>query len=197
MNRLSFLGLAFVAATSFADDGILGTKGDTTSAFQHTQSGGGNWIQMILALVIVLGAMKFVLPKLMSPKLLAKLGGKFSTGLNSEIKIEESASFPGGNLHLVTIRGRSLLLGTTASSITTLADLGMKPENNPGDAFMDILDRAVVNDTYIPEPTPTNLTMLDDSGEVERGSEDSTLESDLIENTEATMALRRLSRLMK
>lgn len=197
MNRLSFLGLAFVAATSFADDGILGTKGDTTSAFQPTQSGGGNWIQMILALVIVLGAMKFVLPKLMSPKLLAKLGGKFSTGLNSEIQIEESASFPGGNLHLVTIRGRSLLLGTTASSITTLADLGMKPENNPGDAFMDILDRAVVNDTYIPEPTPTNLTMLDDSGEVERGSEDSTLESDLIENTEATMALRRLSRLMK
>jgi hypothetical protein len=152
---------------------------------------------MILALVIVLGAMKFVLPKLMSPKLLAKLGGKFSTGLNSEIKIEESASFPGGNLHLVTIRGRSLLLGTTASSITTLADLGMKPENNPGDAFMDILDRAVVNDTYIPEPTPTNLTMLDDSGEVERGSEDSAFESDLVENTEATMALRRLSRLMK
>ena len=197
MNRLSFLGLAFVAATSFADDGILGTKGDTTSAFQPTQSGGGNWIQMILALVIVLGAMKFVLPKLMSPKLLAKLGGKFSTGLNSEIKIEESASFPGGNLHLVTIRGRSLLLGTTASSITTLADLGMKPENNPGDAFTDILDRAVVNDTYIPEPTPTNLTMLDDSGDVERGSEDSALESDLIENTEATMALRRLSRLMK
>jgi flagellar biogenesis protein FliO len=197
MNRLSFLGLAFVAATSFADDGILGTKGDTTSAFQPAQSGGGNWIQMILALVIVLGAMKFVLPKLMSPKLLAKLGGKFSTGLNSEIKIEESASFPGGNLHLVTIRGRSLLLGTTASSITTLADLGMKPENNPGDAFMDILDRAVVNDTYIPEPTPTNLTMLDDSGDVERGSEDSAFESDLVENTEATMALRRLSRLMK
>ena len=54
-----------------------------------------------------------------------------------------------------------------------------------------------MNDTYIPEPTPTNLTMLNDAGEVERGSEDCALESDLIENTEATMALRRLSRLMK
>jgi hypothetical protein len=39
--------------------------------------------------------------------------------------------------------------------------------------------------------------MLDDSGDVERGSEDSAFESDLVENTEATMALRRLSRLMK
>lgn len=182
MNRILPLGLTFLAANAFSQSGMLGTKSDSTPALQASQSSGGGWIQMIIALVLVLGIMRFLLPKLISSKVMTKIGGKLTSGVGSEIKIEETASFPGGNLHLVTVKGRSLLLGTTPTSITTLADLGMKQVNNPGDAFMDILDRAVVQPTFEPEATTTEM--------IEEEITNPPTES-------ASDALARLSRLMK
>jgi flagellar biogenesis protein FliO len=182
MKRILNLGLLLLAANACSQSGMLGTKSDSNPALQASQTSGGGWIQMIIALVLVLGIMKFLLPRLVSSKVMTKLGGKLTSGVGSEIKIEETASFPGGNLHLVTVKGRSLLLGTTPTSITTLADLGMKPINNPGDAFMDILDRAVVQPNFEPEMS---------IGEISE-------EEIVLQPTEsASDALARLSRLMK
>jgi flagellar biogenesis protein FliO len=120
MNRF-FVLLCLVLSSSFAlaEDGILGTKGDASSALQGPASTGGSLLQMIIAVLVVFGLMKFMLPKVM-----AKFGGKLNPGLGSSIKIEESASFQGGTLYLVSVKDRSLLLGVAGSSITTLADLG-------------------------------------------------------------------------
>lgn len=183
MNRILPLGLTLFAANAFSQSGMLGTKSDSTPAMQAGQTTGGGWIQMIIALVIVLGIMRFVLPKLISSKVMTKLGGKLTSGVGSEIKIEETASFPGGSLHLVTVKGRSLLLGTTPTSISTLADLGLKEVNNPGEAFMDILDRAVIQPTF---------------KTAEETTEEMIEEAEISETTEnASDALARLSRLMK
>jgi flagellar biogenesis protein FliO len=142
MRSFAAFALVFSSSLAFAGEGILGTKGETASTFQATQSSGGSFLQMIFALLIVLGIMKFALPKILSAKVFAKLGGKLTTRVDSSIKIEESATFPGGALHLVTVRGRVLLLGSTATAINTLADLGNGNTPDPGPAFMDYLTNA-------------------------------------------------------
>ena len=138
MNRLFvLLALALSSSFAFGEDGILGTKGDASSALQGPTSTGGSLLQMIIAVLVVFGLMKFMLPKVM-----AKFGGKLNTGVGSAIKIEESASFQGGTLYLVSVKDRSLLLGVAGTSITTLADLGNANKPDPGPTFMDILDNA-------------------------------------------------------
>ncbi|MBS1703647.1 MAG: FliO/MopB family protein [Armatimonadetes bacterium] len=150
-----FLALSFAALTAsvaFAEDGMLGTKSDSISALQGPTSSGGSLLQMIIAVIVVFGLMKFLLPKMM-----AKFGGKLTTGVGSGIKIEESASFPGGTLYLVNVKDRSLLLGVTPTSINTLADLGAVVKNDPGPTFMEFLDstdgsKAVVTEAPAAEP---------------------------------------------
>jgi flagellar biogenesis protein FliO len=142
MRIITALVLGLFSSLALAGEGMLGTKGDTTSTYQPTSGSGGSFFQMIFALLIVLGVMRFLLPKLFSAKVLAKFGGKLTTGLNSSIKIEESATFPGGALHLVTVKGRMLLVGSTATTINTLADLGNEQKNDPGPTFLEFLDVA-------------------------------------------------------
>jgi flagellar biogenesis protein FliO len=148
MNRF-FVLLCLVLSSSFAlaEDGILGTKGDASSALQGPASTGGSLLQMIIAVLVVFGLMKFMLPKVM-----AKFGGKLNPGLGSSIKIEESASFQGGTLYLVSVKDRSLLLGVAGSSITTLADLGNANKPDPGPTFMEILDVADERNAFNAEP---------------------------------------------
>lgn len=172
MRFSAILTSALFANVAFAGEGMLGTKGSGATAFQPTQQSGGGFLQMIVAVIIVVVAMKFLLPKILSPKMLAKLGGKLHTDLNSAIKIEESANFPGGTLHLVTVKGRVLLLGTTPTSISTLADLGSESKPDPGTTFMEMLDTAVIE---APEPEFAVIA----------------------EKSEAELALERLQRLMK
>ena len=138
MFRLLAISLAALTAVSaFADpDGMLGTKGDSISALQGPSgAGGGSLLQMIIAVVVVFALMKFLLPKLV-----AKFGGKLSTNIGSSIKIEESASFGGGTLYLVSVKDKSLLLGVNGTTISTLADLGPVNKPDPGPTFMEYLD---------------------------------------------------------
>lgn len=179
MNRLfALLCLASLTPFAFAKDGILGTKSDSVSPLQGPSSSGGSLLQMIIAVLVVFGLMKYFLPKMM-----AKFGGKLSTTVGSSIKIEESASFQGGTLYLVNVKDRSLLLGVSGTSITTLADLGHAPKPNPGPTFMEMLDVADQTRAINTEP-------LVDSVEI--------MEYAVIETeNQAKTALDRLQKLMK
>ena len=169
--------LSFALATAYcaAQDGMLGTKGDSASQFTPSTSSGGGLLQMVLAVIVVMVLMKLFLPKMM-----AKYGSKLSTGLNSAIKVEESASFAGGSIHLVTVKGRTLLLGSTPTTITTLADLGEAPKNDPGPTFMEMVEAAPVRDF----PTPPSVDQMRAAIQV-------------AEENEAAIVLQRLNQLMR
>ena len=178
MNRISTLTLvSLLAASAWADDGLLGTKGDTASALQGPTSSGGSLLQMIIAVLVVFGLMKFFLPKMV-----AKFGGKLSVGIGSSIKIEESASFQGGTLYLVNVKNRSLLLGVAGTSITTLADLGSTNKSDLGPTFMEILD--VADETKAINTEPIEELATPEFAVVETGSQ-------------AKDALQRLQKLMR
>jgi len=96
-------------------------------------------IQMVLALCIVAAIIKWVLPKA-----IARLGKRITTPLGSTINLEESAAFGGGQLQIVTVRGKTLLLCVATSGVTCLADL-TEPTNAPkveAPVFFDVLDNA-------------------------------------------------------
>jgi flagellar biogenesis protein FliO len=161
----SVLALACLAGATLASaaeetaKGAFGTKSSGGAGTTAAMSNGGpsifSILQMIIAVAIVVGLMKYVLPKVVS-----KMGGKLTTTLNGGIRIEESATFPGGNLYVVTVSDRKLLLGATAQSISTLADLGPVVKPNPGPAFLDYLDTADISKvTPAAEAVPTRAVV--------------------------------------
>lgn len=134
MKRAPLLLLA-LAQTAFAQDGILGTKAGTpvTAA---TGGGGGSLIQTLLAVAVVAILLKWALPKLAK-----RLGAPLNAPLGAGLKIEESANFPGGHLHIVRARGKTLLLGTTSGSVALLADL-TEPKTEDLPLFRDMVEGA-------------------------------------------------------
>lgn len=179
MNRIFTLSLLSLCSSfAIAEDGLLGTKSDSASALQGPASSGGSLLQMIIAVLVVFGLMKYFMPKL-----IAKFGGKLNTGIGSSIKIEESASFQGGTLYLVSVKDRSLLLGVAGTSITTLADLGNVNKPDPGPTFMEYLD--VVDDSKAVNTMPIV--------EIEEPLTHAVIES----GSQAKDALERLQKLMR
>ena len=117
--------------------------------------------QMVLALAIVIGALKFVLPRL-APMLSKKL----NTNLSSTIKIEETATFAGGNLYVVTARSKTILLSCSQSGVQYLADLSEENPKPEEPAFFELVDQAQtrpiraaawLEETPQPEPKPEKL----------------------------------------
>jgi flagellar biogenesis protein FliO len=97
-------------------------------------------LQMVVALAIVFALLKWALPKVV-----AKMNKRLSAKDGSSITVEESASFGGGSLQIVTARGRTLLLCVAQSGVTCLADLtGPAPKHDDQPAFFELVDRAVV-----------------------------------------------------
>ncbi|MBX7131195.1 MAG: hypothetical protein K1X67_00805 [Fimbriimonadaceae bacterium] len=122
--------------------GALGTKKDV--ALPKSQPlpsgnalGGMQLLQLLIAVGIVVGILKFVLPKVIS-----KMGKGLKTSLGSSIKIEESATFAGGNLFVVSARSRTLLICATPQTVTCLADLTEPEAKQEPKAFFEILDEA-------------------------------------------------------
>ncbi len=94
---------------------------------------------MILALAVVL-----LLVKWLVPKYIAKLGKKTNLPVGSELKVEEAANVSGGQLLLVSARGRTILVGAGANGFATLADLSDEvepPAKNADGDFDKVLER--------------------------------------------------------
>lgn len=100
-------------------------------------------LQMAIVLLIVVGLLKWAMPKW-----LLKLKGKLNVPESSSIKIEESASFASGTLYVVSVRNKTLLLCASNQGVTCLADLtnvsqeGSSPKQKPDTAaFFEMLDQ--------------------------------------------------------
>jgi len=139
---LSLVAALMIPAFSLAQD--LGTKKDNLVA--SSTPAGVPILQMIVSLGIVLGLLKFVLPKIAG-----KLNKKLVTPLNSGIQIEESAHFAGGALYIVSARGKSLLLSVSTTGVQCLSDLTETSKPEPTPLFMDVLKEEV--------DRPTSLAM--------------------------------------
>src|ERR1700678_1724271 len=101
------------ATAAEAGTGIVGTKlgSDYSPVTTSTNSGVGfgALAQMILALCVVAFVLKWVLPKL-AGKITGK---KLVTNVTGGIQVEETAQFAGGNLFIVSARGKTILISVT------------------------------------------------------------------------------------
>ena len=160
------------ASLALAQGAALGTKPDI--ALKTPQQPGpiiGGWdlAQMLVALGIV-----FVLLKWALPKVAARMNRKLVAGSDGSIRVEESASFGGGNLQIVTARGKTLLICVSQSGVSCLANLTEDGGSSDEKAFFEIVDeaegRAVVD---MPEPGPKPaLDRPDMSGDEARAALD-------------------------
>lgn len=136
--RIHSLGILMIGVSS-ARAQNLGTKPDPLTSAAASSGGGVGLmalVQMLVALGIVLVVVKWALPKFAS-----SFNKRLAPGVGSSIKIEESAAFAGGNLYVVSVRGRDLLLASSQSGVACLADLsGHAPAAEPD--FGDLLDQA-------------------------------------------------------
>lgn len=139
MKVYATLSALFASALTMAQG--IGTKPDLVVKAPQNAGGVGVWdmVQMVVALGIVFALLKWALPKLVS-----RMNKKISTKSGSSITIEESASFGGGNLQIVTARGRTLLLCVSQNGVTCLADLTESTVKKDEPAFFEMVDQAVV-----------------------------------------------------
>lgn len=131
----------------------MGTKTDPMGLGSATGGGGfgiGPIVQTLLALGLVALLLKFALPKLA-----ASLNKKLRSSGEAGIRIEESATFAGGTLYIVTARNRSLLLSVSTSGVACLADLTSGPLVEPA-TFGEMLAETAAP-TSIPSQTDGDL----------------------------------------
>ncbi len=142
-----------IAQTTF------GTK-PSTPAQPPAQSGsavsGLQMLQMLIALGIVGVLLKFGIPKL-----IGKWGKRLSPGADSTIDVLETAAFGAGQVQVVKVRGRTLLLGITAQNVTCLADLTEHEDARQHEepAFFEMLDEASDEPAYEIEERPTKAVI--------------------------------------
>lgn len=139
--RLAALPLALLPAFALAGDGILGTKTSAPLSGVDGGSGagtGGALVQTVLAVIIVGAILKFALPALMK-----RFGAPLGASSGHNLRIEESAGFPGGHLHVVRAGGKRLLIGTTSGSVALLSDL-TEPSQPDLPLFSEMVEAAPV-----------------------------------------------------
>ncbi|MGV3613903.1 MAG: flagellar biosynthetic protein FliO [Fimbriimonas sp.] len=146
--------LALAPVAAFAGPGLLGTRTDVAPAASGSPVGVLPIVQMLLALGIVAGLVKWVLPRV--------LNRVTKPGAAGDITVEATSTLGTGNLHIVTTRGRTLLIGATANGMNLIADLTETapkvevPASEPvriqkHASFEEMLAAATV---ATPEPTP-------------------------------------------
>jgi flagellar biogenesis protein FliO len=108
----ALLGLASLA---LAGPGFLGTKADPTpTKGAEAPIGILPMIQMMVALAIVIGLVKWVLPRFL---------GRMTPKGKGDIAVEMTTALGPATLHVVTVRGRTMLLGVTPQNVGLIAEL--------------------------------------------------------------------------
>jgi len=171
--RKEFLTILAALASSFGFGQTFGTKHDLVAGKPVPAAPGIGFmpfVQMMIALGIVFLIVKFILPKFA-----AKLNKRLVTGTGSSIKIEDSASFAGGNLLVVSVKGKSLLLSVGQNGVTFLTDVTESKPVTEKPLFMEILEKEEQAPTHCfveadGEPTPMVRSSLSD-GEIQAALE--------------------------
>lgn len=115
--------------------GALGTRSGSPMQAASPSSGGGSWIQVSLALLIVGIGLRYGLPKLL------RWAGKTGDGspLDGQVRVIETRAVPNGSLMLVKARDKLLLIGSSSQGMSLLADLTppAEPEIQVADTAFD------------------------------------------------------------
>ena len=115
----TLFGISFLVVCASAQD--LGTKPDITlgnpASFSTSSS-----IMPLVQLAVVVGVIAFAL-KLLLPRMLPMINKKLNPSLGSRIKIEESASFAGGTLYIVSVGEQSALLSVSTQGVQKVMSL--------------------------------------------------------------------------
>lgn len=142
------LHMVFLFGAAFAKSALSSAKADPTPASTASSAAGGF---PLIQLVLVAGIL-FLLLKVLGPKAMAFLGSRVSTPVGSSIHVETSATLAQGALYVVTVRGKTLLLGATTASVNLLADLtDAEAAIQAEPAFFEELDSAVAS--FASEPS--------------------------------------------
>ncbi|MEJ5170051.1 MAG: flagellar biosynthetic protein FliO [Fimbriimonadales bacterium] len=118
MRAAWMLAASAIASWAAAQDTFLGTKAEPVP------SGGGQAVgvmpvlQMAVALAIVLLVVKYALPWG-----IRTFGKRMTTPVDSPIRVQETAACGTSTLHVVTVRGRTLLIAAGPQGANLIADL--------------------------------------------------------------------------
>jgi hypothetical protein len=124
-----------VTSLAFSQEQFPGTKTDL--AHSAGQSSG---LMPLFQMAIVAGVILMFL-KVWLPKILNRVNRRISTKPGGGISIEESATFAGGTLYVVTARGKTLLLSASTQGVNCLADLtSTSAKADEPSAFIDVLE---------------------------------------------------------
>jgi flagellar biogenesis protein FliO len=139
MRSIASAFALLAASLALSQQSGIGTKPDLVVRPTQISGGVGTWdlVQMVVALAIVFALLKWALPKLVT-----RMNKRLSAKDGSSITVEESASFGGGSLQIVTARGRTLLLCVSQSCVTLLADLTSDKPVQEEPAFFEMVDKA-------------------------------------------------------
>lgn len=166
---MKILRSALIAAASFLTvlagaQSYMGTKSGGGSVSLDAASAGGpglgSFVQMVLALGVVLALVKYIVPKLAG-----QMNRKLVTSSNGALKIEESAHFAGGTLYIVRARSKTLLLGVNGSSINCLADISEPPADLPP-TFQEIVEAEEAKPVHAAAFVPQAEVPTDDPVEI-------------------------------
>ncbi|HWD39824.1 MAG TPA: flagellar biosynthetic protein FliO [Fimbriimonas sp.] len=147
------------ASLTFAGSGMFGTKSSPMPSVGNQESMGVfPVLQMLVALAIVLAMVKWLMPLAIK-----KFGKKLSSNTSGGIRIDETATVGSMNMCVVTVRGKTLLIGSTADSVTCLADLTEATQSQPA-TFHDILGQQAYAPAIPRDPDP----LEDIAGQLER-----------------------------
>ena len=95
-------------------------------------------IQLCVALAVVYGLVKFVLPKMMS-----KFGSKVNPELGGTIRTCETAACGTSTLQVLEVRGKTLLVSVSPAGVSLISDLTDSTDARANDAtpaFFEMLD---------------------------------------------------------
>lgn len=142
MRTWAALSAVLAAAGLQAQGALESAKKDIVLPSTTAPSSPGVGVIQLVQLIVAMAAVLFLL-KWLLPKMLAKFSKKLNPTLSGSIKIEESASFAGGMLYVVSARNKQLLLCAGQQGVSCLADL-TEPANAIQDppAFFEVLDEA-------------------------------------------------------
>lgn len=142
LRLLSTLSLSTLwTAAAFAQGGFLGTKDDVVKTGAANPSTGSAGLMPLVQMAVVAGIAMLVL-KVVIPKLTARFNRRISTTVGAGIRIEESATFAGGSLYVVSARNRTLLLSASGQGVSCLADLTDPAPKAEQPLFVDFLNEA-------------------------------------------------------
>ena len=133
-----FIALGFALPGSLALAQELGTKPDL-SLGNPTSFSAPNSVMPLVQLAVVVGIIVLAL-KCVLPRMLPMINKKLNPSLGSRIKIEESASFAGGTLYIVSVGDQSALLSVSSQGVQKVMNLGGK-EVDAEPAFFEHVDK--------------------------------------------------------